>query len=550
MKQKSAGRLLLVGSGLGLAYGLAILLSLDGVPLAAGDPVAARDGAKAAKWVLVEVKVNPGKKAVRKPQIVEGKDRGGYLEIKYTPNSYTCDCVFKCPLGRLVVDVHHTWSFEVPPAELTEGQELTLVAKGTANDTLPAKGSASWGRYSAQGISCQQGRVLMDGKEFPHAEYPKFPPESAGQVGLVFGPLTIPVTSASTEYHFHVAKDTKEEFIILLGGRSEGDRYDGFAEYRYQRVATPRVKTPPLSARLECGTVTLTLGRLPSEVCGLNIKGWRGNTSDPVEVIFPDQQNQGGSVGGGIVVFEGTTKLDPSSMNREEHYLPIFWRAHCPAIPGVFQVPIIVRQKDAGEVNLTQTVRVLAERSPVPGKSPLAGSFKTTLGNLTLKVNGNQATGTFTRNGGSLSGTVTGDVFVGTWTDQTGSGKITLFPPPHGKGLAGDWLRSRGTGDRSGHLDGTATDGTLPPGSDADVSITIDEKSGPIPPQSPGTQDPPLQPPCSGKGKQTVADAQCCLKMWVGLKPVGMQMDIDRNGVVDSRDAILVLQNVAKGLAK
>jgi hypothetical protein len=83
-------------------------------------------------------------------------------------------------------------------------------------------------------------------------------------------------------------------------------------------------------------------------------------------------------------------------------------------------------------------------------------------------------------------------------------------------------------------------------------SITIydpDDLSDPNNPNNPeppgGSNNPPLQPTCSGTGVQTANDAQCCLKMWVGLTPRGMQMDLDNSGEVDSRDAIIVLQNVA-----
>lgn len=88
-------------------------------------------------------------------------------------------------------------------------------------------------------------------------------------------------------------------------------------------------------------------------------------------------------------------------------------------------------------------------------------------------------------------------------------------------------------------------------------SITIYDPSDLSDPNNPnnpdppgGTNNPPLQPTCSGTGRQTVADAQCCLKMWVGLTPRSLHMDINRDGEVDSRDAVLVLQNVARGLSQ
>lgn len=60
----------------------------------------------------------------------------------------------------------------------------------------------------------------------------------------------------------------------------------------------------------------------------------------------------------------------------------------------------------------------------------------------------------------------------------------------------------------------------------------------------------PIQPTCSGSTRQTVNDAQCCLKMWVGLTTRSLHMDMDQSGDVDSRDAVIVLRNVQESLLR
>jgi hypothetical protein len=87
-------------------------------------------------------------------------------------------------------------------------------------------------------------------------------------------------------------------------------------------------------------------------------------------------------------------------------------------------------------------------------------------------------------------------------------------------------------------------------------SITIYDPNDLLDPNNPNNPNPPggpggkLQPTCSGTGVQTVADAQCCLKMWVGIVEQSLHMDVVPDGVVDSKDAVKILQNVAKGLAQ
>jgi hypothetical protein len=88
-----------------------------------------------------------------------------------------------------------------------------------------------------------------------------------------------------------------------------------------------------------------------------------------------------------------------------------------------------------------------------------------------------------------------------------------------------------------------------------DGSISIYDPNNPNDPNHPNnpklvTNNEPSQPTCSGSGRQTVNDAQCCLKMWVGLTTRSMHMDLDQSGEVDSRDAVIVLRNVQDSLQR
>ncbi len=79
-------------------------------------------------------------------------------------------------------------------------------------------------------------------------------------------------------------------------------------------------------------------------------------------------------------------------------------------------------------------------------------------------------------------------------------------------------------------------------------SITVydpNNTTNPWNPKNPNPPGTPTEPTCSGTGRQTLNDAQCCLKMWVELIPENKIMDLDQSGTVDSRDAVIVMQNVA-----
>lgn len=87
-------------------------------------------------------------------------------------------------------------------------------------------------------------------------------------------------------------------------------------------------------------------------------------------------------------------------------------------------------------------------------------------------------------------------------------------------------------------------------------SIYIYDRDDPTEPNNPRWTDPSVettprpQPTCSGTGRQTMADAICCLEVSVGLKQpleAYLPMDLNNDGRVDSGDAVIIMDNLARG---
>jgi hypothetical protein len=87
-------------------------------------------------------------------------------------------------------------------------------------------------------------------------------------------------------------------------------------------------------------------------------------------------------------------------------------------------------------------------------------------------------------------------------------------------------------------------------------SITIYDPNDKTDPNNPGSTGGGTgggtrpQPTCSGTGTQTMADAICCLEVSVGLKSplqAYLQMDMNQDGKVDSGDAVIIMDNLARG---
>jgi len=124
---------------------------------------------------------------------------------------------------------------------------------------------------------------------------------------------------------------------------------------------TSDVSVLGLSARLDCSTLTLVRGEV-STPCTIYIQGWK-DTNDPVEVVFP-WADPSGSLPGGIVVFPGTSKLNPFLMftpgvtESQDYACVQYFRAKEDAPSGTSSIPVQVRQKGKGSVLLFLNVAV------------------------------------------------------------------------------------------------------------------------------------------------------------------------------------------------
>ena len=129
--------------------------------------------------------------------------------------------------------------------------------------------------------------------------------------------------------------------------------------------APEQAVTPQLAAWLENPYLELVPSE-SSKTCGIYIKGWRDNISQPVQIVFPEQSDSWGSLPGQIVVDPGSTQLDPTQMDRgvaNAHYCVMRFAARLTAPPSVVSTPILVRQGDSPAIRLVLSIKVLAKGS-------------------------------------------------------------------------------------------------------------------------------------------------------------------------------------------
>jgi hypothetical protein len=135
---------------------------------------------------------------------------------------------------------------------------------------------------------------------------------------------------------------------------------------------TPTGTSGQLSAELDCGgSFELAPGAFDGRNCGIVVRGWRSDTTNPVEVevVYPRQAS-------GIDVSPGNTSQDPGNMHTtsasDYHDRYVFgqtFRAKDNAPPGTTPIRITVRQRGAGQINLTLNVAVLP-KGLLPSSGP------------------------------------------------------------------------------------------------------------------------------------------------------------------------------------
>ena len=131
-----------------------------------------------------------------------------------------------------------------------------------------------------------------------------------------------------------------------------------------------------LAARLESTELTLVPGE-PSQIDGIYVRGWRSNTEDRVEVLIDVESGFGElTVNPQLVVSPGPTSEAPANMSnagvsdKREYYFSEMWSAKRDAPAGTTDVPIIVRQKGAGEVRLRLALHVGSAGTGFAGRPP------------------------------------------------------------------------------------------------------------------------------------------------------------------------------------
>jgi len=206
-------------------------------------------------------------------------------------------------------------------------------------------------------------------------------------------------------------------------------------------TSTTMVQTSPddaprtLTARIEPASITVRAGE-PSKIVNITIGGFRTNTLDRVEVMFPQATDGWASLPGQIVVGGGAGSYDPANMGRPQHADGYFFSARSTAPSGKTRIEIVVRQKDAGEVKLFIDVEVIGrERTTTdPVADPWSGSWEggpLVWRPLVLKRDGDSLAGSFCNGKATIQGTIKGNKFTFFFREfigASGSGEFSLNP--------------------------------------------------------------------------------------------------------------------------
>lgn len=230
---------------------------------------------------------------------------------------------------------------------------------------------------------------------------------------------------------------------------------------------------PQLDARLQYSMLTLAPGETKN--CSIYISGYKGNTADRVEIVYPQISDGWGTLPGQIQVFPGNTSMDPWSMRGAGDYTKEYaagqgYRAKETAPPGTTSVKIIVRQKDVGQVTLTLFVKVVEKNVSTMG--------------------------TETEN----------PRLPGTYSQRTRPPDGPDIPPTGEPDIStkerGDYSGNKpGTGDGAQPTDGPGSNPPAASSGDAPGPVTSDRPSGPVIPSSsslPGSSTPGSSTPGSG----------------------------------------------------
>lgn len=151
-------------------------------------------------------------------------------------------------------------------------------------------------------------------------------------------------------------------------GCSDSDSGPNFDRAGYGRNCTPTGGAGGQEAQIrawldpDCVPLNITISELPSRSCTINIAGFRRNTADPVEVVLPNAVDGFGNHANGIQInFAGQAQ----TYDWPDTYRWGIFVFACPGqrgtgancynsvtAPGTTTVPIIVRQRGAGQATV------------------------------------------------------------------------------------------------------------------------------------------------------------------------------------------------------
>lgn len=357
-------------------------------------------------------------------------------------------------------------TFSTPPAVLRPGDVIELTCSGSASESGKDKHNIGIGcGWEATG-SCEVverkkffvGRS-SDGKFHPSGQGAfKVKVESGGKIKLVSTQGGFAWGNGGVwnpcEYHYEWNAAPIDPRDAERGADATAQKGDATESSGATLVATDPAdeERRVLRAWLDRDAITLFAGET-GEIVDVHVEGFRTNTLDRVEVLFPQKTDNWASLPGRIIVDGGDGSYDPANMGRPVHVDGYFFSARHTALAAEVEIDIVVRQVGAGEERLKLAVRVVPKpaaldpladpnaggapaggagnpptvppppptgRTQSPRRPPqgnpagppqtFAGRWTTTFGPVTLAQDGANVTGTY--RGGLIRGTVAGDTFT------------------------------------------------------------------------------------------------------------------------------------------
>lgn len=347
------------------------------------DAITVTPGRGNAVWRRSEAQVDP-RLNFDKPFVYEGVNCG-FDQQKMTATSFSAAVRRTGKDGKPYREINWNIKFGSPPSELRAGQVVEISASGSAGGNL----------WDQQFMWHGGDWKINEGGKWEVVHTSIAAPDIPRGFGVGKWSSTTEVRQADARFRLTVPDNPPDKFSVYFSMPNVGSAVYTYEKQRDgagpvvggagQGGAGPGTGEPPqppvirnvaggggqatdpvggLSARLQSETITIRAGEV-SVPCGIYVSGWRGNSSDRVEVVIGTQGLSGAlEINPSIVVFPGSTSEATGNMDRKEYYFSEFWRGAPNAPEGTTLVPIIVRQRGAGQVRLTLRVNVIPRTLP------------------------------------------------------------------------------------------------------------------------------------------------------------------------------------------